>query len=314
MQSYLDFEKPVAELRREAQELRSENGNSRRAASMDAKADKLMAEIYANLSPWQKCQIARHQERPRCCNFIKGLLADSISLAGDRGFAEDQAVTGCLARFDDKPIIVIGHEKGNDTNSRLNHNFGMARPEGYRKAVRLMDLAERFRLPVVTLVDTPGAYPGKGAEERGQSEAIAQSIRRCLTLRVPIISIVIGEGGSGGAVAFAAADRTAMLEHAVYAVISPEGCASILWKDSGKTQEAAQALRLTAQDLMELQVIDRIIPEPSGGAQRDHDATIAAVREALREMLAEISRKRPETLIRERRKKFLKMGATGLSS
>ena len=281
MQSYLDFEKPVAELRREAEALRAQEDDEHRAAALEARADRLMASIYANLSPWQRCQIARHQDRPRCHHYIDTLCADPVSLAGDRGFAEDQAVIGCLARFDDKPIMVIGHEKGKDTNSRIRHNFGMARPEGYRKAVRLMDLAERFRLPVVTLVDTPGAYPGKGAEERGQSEAIAQSIRRCLTLRVPLIAIVIGEGGSGGAVAFAAADRTAMLEHSIYSVISPEGCASILWKDAGKTQEAAQALRLTAQDLLGLKVIDRVIAEPAGGAQRDSDAAISAVGDVL---------------------------------
>jgi len=235
-------------------------------------------------------------------------------LAGDRNFADDHAVMGGLARFDGRPVVVIGHEKGNDTKSRIERNFGMARPEGYRKAVRLMDMADKFGLPVVTLVDTPGAYPGKGAEERGQSEAIARATEKCLQLQVPLISVIIGEGGSGGAVAFATANRVAMLEHSVYSVISPEGCASILWKDAEKMREAAEALRLTAQDLHKLGVIDRIIAEPMGGAHRDRTTTIEAVGDALRTMLADLGSQKGAKLLADRRKKFLDMGAKGLAA
>jgi acetyl-CoA carboxylase carboxyl transferase subunit alpha len=258
--------------------------------------------------------VARHPDRPHCKDYIDALFTDYTPLAGDRNFAEDHAVMGGLARFNDQPVMVIGHEKGNDTKSRIERNFGMARPEGYRKAIRLMDMADRFRLPVITLVDTPGAYPGKGAEERGQAEAIARSTQKCLEIGVPLISVIIGEGGSGGAVAFATANRVAMLEHSVYSVISPEGCASILWKDAEKMREAAEALRLTAQDLQKLGVIDRIIKEPMGGAQRAPKETIEAVGKGIEAMLKELSGKKPEALVKDRRSKFLDMGSKGLAA
>ena len=269
---------------------------------------------YNNLTPWRKCQIARHPERPHCTDYIKALFSEFVPLAGDRNFADDQAVIGGLARFDDKPIVVIGHEKGSDTKSRIERNFGMARPEGYRKAIRLMELADKFGLPVITLVDTPGAYPGKGAEERGQSEAIARSTEKCLQIGVPFISVIIGEGGSGGAVAFATANRVAMLEHSVYSVISPEGCASILWKDAEKMREAAEALRLTAEDLFSLGISDKIIQEPIGGAHRNPEQAIESVRVAIGSMLSELKLKKPEDLVNERRKKFLKLGSKGLAA
>lgn len=256
--NYLDFEKPLAEIEGKAEELRAmARGNSEmdveaEAKALDKKAQDILKDLYKNLTPWRKCQVARHPDRPHCRDYINALFTEYTPLAGDRNFADDHAVMGGIARFNDRPVVVIGHEKGNDTKSRIEHNFGMARPEGYRKAVRLMDMADRFGLPVVTLVDTPGAYPGKGAEERGQSEAIARSTQKCLEIGVPLISVIIGEGGSGGAVAFATADHLAMLEHSIYSVISPEGCASILWKDAERMREAAEALRLTAQDLQKL--------------------------------------------------------------
>ncbi|MGB0497943.1 MAG: acetyl-CoA carboxylase carboxyltransferase subunit alpha [Rubricella sp.] len=318
MQSYLDFEKGLAEIEGKAAELRAlaeqdkEMDVKSEAAALDAKAATMLADLYKNLTPWRKTQVARHPGRPHTRDYIEALFTEYTPLAGDRNFAEDQAVMGGLARLDDRPVVVIGHEKGHDTATRIARNFGMARPEGYRKAVRLMDMADRFGLPVITLVDTPGAYPGKGAEERGQSEAIARSTEKCLSIRVPLVSVVIGEGGSGGAVAFATADRLAMLEHSIYSVISPEGCASILWKDAEKMREAAEALRLTAQDLKQLGVIDRIIREPVGGAQRDRDTTIRTVGKALAEMLKELDGKDGDTLRRERREKYLKMGSQGL--
>ena len=269
---------------------------------------------YKNLTPWRKCQIARHPERPHCRDYIKVLFSEFIPLAGDRNFADDQAVIGGLARFSDQPVVVIGHEKGSDTKSRIERNFGMARPEGYRKAIRLMELADKFGLPVITLVDTPGAYPGKGAEERGQSEAIARSTEKCLQIGVPIISIIIGEGGSGGAVAFATANKVAMLEHSIYSVISPEGCASILWKDAEKMREAAEALRLTADDLHRLGISDQIIDEPVGGAHRDPEQTIESVKSAISSMLSALISKKPKELINQRRKKFLKLGSKGLAA
>ena len=317
---YLEFEKPLAEIEGKAEELRamarSEQGAdvTKEAEALDRKAEAMLKDLYKDLNPWRKCQVARHPDRPHCKDYIDALFSEWTPLAGDRNFADDQAVMGGLARFQDRPVVVIGHEKGNDTKSRIERNFGMARPEGYRKAIRLMDMAHRFGLPVVTLVDTPGAYPGKGAEERGQAEAIARSTQKCLEIGVPLMSIVIGEGGSGGAVAFATANRVAMLEHSVYSVISPEGCASILWKDAEKMREAAEALRLTAQDLLKLGVIDRIIKEPLGGAQRDPKATIDAVGKALEAMLKDLSGKKPETLIRDRRQKFLDMGSKGLAA
>ncbi len=318
--NYLEFEKPLAEIEGKAEELRAlarankEMDVEKEALALDRKADVMLRDLYRDLTPWRKCQVARHQDRPHCKDYIDGLFSEYTSLAGDRNFADDHAVMGGLARFNDTPVMVIGHEKGNDTKTRIERNFGMARPEGYRKAIRLMDMADRFRLPVITLVDTPGAYPGKGAEERGQAEAIARSTAKCLEIGVPLISVVIGEGGSGGAVAFATANRVAMLEHSVYSVISPEGCASILWKDSEKMREAAEALRLTAQDLQKLGVIDRIVKEPMGGAQRGRKDTIDAVGKAIETMLKELSGKKPEVLIKDRRQKFLEMGSKGLAA
>ena len=318
--NYLDFEKPLAEIEGKAEELRAlarQNSGmdvEKEAAGLDRKAEQMLHDLYKDLNPWRKCQVARHPERPHCRDYIDALFTEWTPLAGDRNFAEDLAVMGGLARLNGKPVMVIGHEKGHDTKTRIEHNFGMARPEGYRKAIRLMDIADRFGLAVITLIDTPGAYPGKGAEERGQSEAIARSTQTCLRLRVPLVSVVIGEGGSGGAVAFATANRVLMLEHAVYSVISPEGCASILWKDAEKMREAAEALRLTAQDLMKLGVIDSIVPEPLGGAQRDRATTIAAVGKAIEKAVAELSGKSREKLLADRRRKFLDMGARGLAA
>ena len=299
MTNYLDFEKPLAEIEGKAEELRAmartneEMDVEAEAAALDRKASDMLVELYKSLTPWRKCQVARHPDRPHCQDYIKALFTEYTPLAGDRNFADDQAVMGGLARFNDTPVVVIGHEKGTDTKSRIERNFGMARPEGYRKAIRLMDLADRFGLPVITLVDTPGAYPGKGAEERGQSEAIARSTEMCLRIGVPLISIIIGEGGSGGAVAFASANRLAMLEHSIYSVISPEGCASILWKDAEKMREAAEALRLTAQDLTKLGVADKVINEPLGGAHRDPQAAIESVGRAIEQMLKQLSDKNP---------------------
>jgi acetyl-CoA carboxylase carboxyl transferase subunit alpha len=318
--NYLDFEKPLAEIEGKAEELRamarSNTGMDvdKEAEALDRKAESLLRDLYKSLSPWQKCLVARHPERPHCKQYIDALFSEFTPLAGDRNFAEDHAVMGGIARFNDMPVMVIGHEKGHDTKSRIERNFGMARPEGYRKAIRLMDMADRFRLPVITLVDTPGAYPGKGAEERGQAEAIARSTQKCLEIGVPLISVIIGEGGSGGAVAFATANRVAMLEHSVYSVISPEGCASILWKDAEKMREAAEALRLTAQDLQKLGVIDRIIKEPTGGAQRGPREAIEAVGKGIEAMLQEFAGKKPDAIMKERRAKFLDMGAKGLAA
>jgi len=317
---YLEFEKPLAEIEGKAEELRAlarENKDmdiSQEAEALDTKAKSMLKDLYKDLTPWRKCQVARHAERPHCVEYIEALFTDYTPLAGDRNFADDHAVMGGLARFEDRPVIVIGHEKGNDTKSRIEHNFGMARPEGYRKAIRLMEMADQFGLPVITLVDTPGAYPGKGAEERGQSEAIARSTEKCLQIGVPLVSMIIGEGGSGGAVAFATANRLAMLEHSIYSVISPEGCASILWKDAEKMREAAEALRLTAQDLKKLGVTDLIVPETLGGAHRDRTATIRSVGIAISEMLAELQGKDGEALIKDRRRKFLELGQKGLAA
>ncbi len=320
MTQYLDFEKPLAEIEGKAEELRAlARGNAEmdvtaEAAALDAKARALLEELYSALTPWRKCLVARHPERPHCVDYINALFKDYTPLAGDRNFADDHAVMGGLARFEDRAVVVIGHEKGNDTKSRIARNFGMARPEGYRKAIRLMDLAHRFRLPVITLVDTPGAYPGKGAEERGQSEAIARSTEKCLQLGVPLVSIIIGEGGSGGAVAFATANKVVMLEHSIYSVISPEGCASILWKDAEKMREAAEALRLTAQDLHQLGVADKIVTEPMGGAHREAPAAIQSVGEALSAILADLDGLSPDELIAQRRQKFLQLGNESLAA
>jgi acetyl-CoA carboxylase carboxyl transferase subunit alpha len=318
MQNYLDFEKGLAEIEGKAEELRAlarqdpEMKVEDEAQALDARAASMLADLYKNLTPWRKCQVARHPLRPHALDYIGALFSEYTPLAGDRAFGEDKAVVGGLARFRDRPVVVFGHEKGHDTGSRLERNFGMARPEGYRKAARLMRLAERFGLPVITLVDTAGAYPGKGAEERGQAEAIARSTEQELALRVPTLSVIIGEGGSGGAVAFATADRVAMLEHSVYSVISPEGCASILWKNAEKTREAAEALRLTAQDLMKLGVIDRIVPEPLGGAQRDRNLTLQRVGQAVEDLLAELDGMSAGDRLQARRRKYLEMGAQGL--
>ena len=320
MTQYLDFEKPLAEIEGKAEELRAlaraneEMDITEEAKALDAKAAKILDDLYGSLTPWRKCQVARHPERPHCKNYIEALFTEYTPLAGDRNFADDLAVMGGLARFNDQPVVVIGHEKGNDTKSRIERNFGMARPEGYRKAVRLMELAGKFNLPVITLVDTPGAYPGKGAEERGQSEAIARSTEKCLQIGVPLVSVIIGEGGSGGAVAFATANRVAMMEHSVYSVITPEGCASILWKDSEKMREAAEAMRLTANDLHKLGVTDQIIPEPKGGAHRDPKAAIESVRLAITDMLKELSAKDAKALIADRRRKYLDIGGKGLAA
>ncbi|KAE9632499.1 acetyl-CoA carboxylase carboxyltransferase subunit alpha [Parasedimentitalea maritima] len=320
MTQYLNFEKPLAEIEGKAEELRAlaraneEMDIEAEAEALDAKAEQLLVDLYKDLTPWRKCQVARHPERPHCKDYIKALFTEYTPLAGDRNFADDHAVMGGLARFNDQPVMVIGHEKGSDTKSRIERNFGMARPEGYRKAIRLLQMADKFGLPVITLVDTPGAYPGKGAEERGQSEAIARSTEACLQIGVPLISVVIGEGGSGGAVAFATANRVAMLEHSVYSVISPEGCASILWKDAEKMREAAEALRLTAQDLQELGVADYVVNEPNGGAHRDAETAIAAVGDAIQNLLDEMKAMDGPALIKDRQQKYLDLGSKGLAA
>jgi len=320
MPTYLEFEKPLAEIEKKAQELRAlARSNDKmdvaeEAAALDKKATIMLKDIYKTLSPWNKCQVARHPDRPHCRDYIEALFSEYTPLAGDRNFADDHAVMGGLGRLNDMPVMIIGLEKGFDTKTRIERNFGMARPEGYRKAIRLMELADKFSIPVITLVDTPGAYPGRGAEERGQSEAIARSTEKCLQIKVPSVSVIIGEGGSGGAVALATANRLLMLENSVYSVISPEGCASILWKDAEKMREAAEALRLTAQDLYKLGVADSIIKEPLGGAQRDRAATIASVGKILEKTLKELSKKKPAALVKDRRDKFLKVGSKGLAA
>ena len=319
MTNYLEFERPLAEIEGKAEELRAMGRDNEsmdveaEAKALDKKASDMLGELYAKLTPWRKCQVARHADRPHCKDYIQELFQEYTPLAGDRNFADDHSIMGGLARLGDRPVMVIGHEKGSDTKSRIARNFGMARPEGYRKAVRLMDLANRFGLPVISLIDTPGAYPGKGAEERGQSEAIARSTEKCLQLKVPLISVIIGEGGSGGAVALATANRLVMLEHSIYSVISPEGCASILWKDAEKMREAAEALRLTAQDLKNLGICDQIISEPKGGAHRDCKAAMQAVGATLKKILDELGKKSPDGLMKDRQQKFLDMGTKGLA-
>ena len=313
MVTFLDFEKPIAELDARVAELRetAESGSINISAEIDrlqAKADKLLRDTYAKLTPWQKTQVARHPERPHFKDYVATLIDGFIPLAGDRNFGDDQAIIGGFGRLAGRRIMLIGHEKGDDTASRLRHNFGMAKPEGYRKAIRLMRLAERFGLPVVTLVDTPGAFPGVQAEERGQAEAIARSTEECLSLTVPIVSVIVGEGGSGGAIALAAANRVLMLEHSVYAVISPEGCASILWRTAEKAAEAAEAMRVTAADLQQLGVIDRIVPEPVGGAHRAPAEAMAVLGDAIGEELASFEGMTGESLRSERRARFLAIG------
>ena len=310
MQTYLDFEKPIAELETRVSELRetASSGDLDLEAEIDkleAKSAKLLRETYAKLTPWQKAQVARHPERPHFKDYIAGLADDFMPLAGDRSFADDPAILGGLARIEGHRVMLIGHEKGDDTASRLKHNFGMAKPEGYRKAIRLMRLAGRFGLPVLSLVDTPGAFPGVQAEERGQAEAIARSTEECLSLKVPVISVIVGEGGSGGAVAIAAANRVLMFEHAVYSVISPEGCASILWRTADKAADAAEAMKITAQDLLSLGVVDRIVSEPVGGAHRDPQGAIKGLKEAILEELSGCSALGGEELLKQRRAKYL---------
>jgi acetyl-CoA carboxylase carboxyl transferase subunit alpha len=313
MLTYLDFEKPVAELETRVRELRetADNGELDIQSEVDklqAKASKLLTDTYSKLSPWQKAQVARHPERPHFKDYVAGLTDEFIPLAGDRAFAEDSAIIGGFATIEGRKVMLLGQEKGEDTASRLRHNFGMAKPEGYRKAIRLMRLANRFGLPVVSLVDTPGAFPGVEAEERGQAEAIARSTEECLQLTVPIVAAIVGEGGSGGAVAIATANRVLMFEHAIYSVISPEGCASILWRTADKAADAAEAMRITANDLLALGVVDRIIPEPVGGAQRDPQAAIANLKAALVEELKGCSAMKPKQLLEQRRAKFLAIG------
>jgi acetyl-CoA carboxylase carboxyl transferase subunit alpha len=313
MQNYLDFEKPIAELETRVRELRDTANNSdididAEVSRLETKANKLLKDTYAKLTPWQKAQVARHPDRPHFKDFISGIAQDFLPLAGDRSFADDPAIVGGLARIDGRRVLLLGHEKGEDTASRLKHNFGMAKPEGYRKAIRLMQLADQFAIPVVTLVDTPGAFPGVQAEERGQAEAIARSTQECLELKVPMIAVIVGEGGSGGAVAIATANRVLMLENAVYSVISPEGCASILWRTADKAAEAAEAMKITAADLQALGIVDRIVDEPLGGAHRDPDAAIGALKGALVEELDGCSKLGPDELRAQRRAKFLAIG------
>jgi len=314
LRSYLDFEKPVAELEAKVEELRA-MGEGNNAVAIDddvvrleAKAAAALKEIYENLTPWQKTQVARHPQRPHCLDYVQGLITDFTPLAGDRKFGEDEAIVGGFGRFKGESVCVLGHEKGSDTESRLKHNFGMARPEGYRKAVRLMEMAERFNIPLISLVDTAGAYPGIGAEERGQAEAIARSTDVCLGLGVPNVAVILGEGGSGGAIALATANRVLMLEHAIYSVISPEGAASILWRDTTKAQDAATNMKITAQDMVRFGVIDTIIAEPTGGAHRDATAAISATGDAIANALNELKGLDAAAIRKQRREKFLDMG------
>ena len=312
MQTYLEFEKPIAELETRVSELRdtAQSGEldlDAEIGKLEAKSAKLLRDTYAKLTPWQKAQVARHPERPHFKDYVAGLTEDFLALAGDRAFADDPAILGGLATIDGHRVMLIGHEKGDDTASRLKHNFGMAKPEGYRKAIRLMRLADRFGIPVVSLVDTPGAFPGVQAEERGQAEAIARSTEECLSLKVPLIAVIVGEGGSGGAVAIAAANRVLMFEHAVYSVISPEGCASILWRTADKAADAAEAMKITAQDLLSLGVTDRIVDEPLGGAHRDPQGAIANLKAAILEELTGCSALGGDELLKQRRAKYLAM-------
>lgn len=315
VRTYLDFEKPIAELESKVAELEALSSDDTGAMSiteevtkLQQKAHQALVDTYAKLTPWQKTQVARHPDRPHCLDYVKALIQDFTPLAGDRYFAEDAAIMGGLGRFRERSVVVIGHEKGSDTESRIRHNFGMARPEGYRKAVRLMDLADKFGLPVITLVDTAGAYPGIGAEERGQAEAIARSTDRCLALGVPMVAVVIGEGGSGGAVAIATANRILMLEHAIYTVASPEAAATILWRDSARAIDAATGMKITAQDLKALGVIDVIITEPVGGAHRDPTMIFKRTGDAIAKALSEFVGMSPEAIRRQRRDRFLAIG------
>ena len=314
MISYLEFEKPVAAIDAKIAELRvaaGEDGSvdiSKELARLEKKSGELLTAAYSSLSPWQKTQVARHPARPHFRDYVAHAFAEFIPLGGDRNYGDDEAIMGGLAMLDGRKIMLIGHEKGNDTQSRIRHNFGMGKPEGYRKAIRLMEMADRFGLPVVTLVDTSGAFPGIEAEERGQAEAIARSTEACLALGVPMVAAIVGEGGSGGAVALASAERVLMFEHAVYSVISPEGCASILWRTAEKAPQAAEAMKMTAQDLVGLGVVDRIVPEPTGGAHRDPAAASAALAAALCEELDALAKRDPATLRTMREERFLAIG------
>ena len=312
---YLEFEKPIAELEHKIDELSQLSATSgsfeTEIAGLRKKAAQLRKKTYADLDPWMKTQVARHPDRPHLIDYLAGLFTDFVELKGDRQFGDDQAIMGGLARFRGQSVVVMGHEKGNDTASRLTHNFGMALPEGYRKAVRLMDMAEQFGLPVLTFVDTAGAYPGLGAEERGQAEAIARSTERGLTLGTPMIATVTGEGGSGGAIALAAANRVLMLEHSIYSVISPEGAAGILWRDGARARDAAMAMKITGPDLLELKIVDRVIPEPMGGAHADPQAAIKAVGDAVAEELQALSGLSPDALRKQRADRFYAIGRAG---
>jgi acetyl-CoA carboxylase carboxyl transferase subunit alpha len=318
MPTFLEFEKPIAELEGKIEELRhlanaDDMNIAEEVTKLQSKADKLLRQTYGKLTAWQKTLVARHPDRPHFGDYVGALVEDWTPLAGDRNFADDRAILGGLGRFRGRSVVLLGHEKGSDTASRVRHNFGMARPEGYRKSQRLMDMADRFRLPVVTLVDTPGAYPGVDAEARGQAEAIARAIETCLKIRVPLVAAIIGEGGSGGAIALAAGNRVLMLEHAVYSVISPEGCASILWRSSEQAKEAAEALKLTAEDLLKLGIIDEVVLEPLGGAHRDRARAIESLGDAIDVALSELCRHDGARLRAERREKFLAMGSKGLN-
>lgn len=314
LRTYLDFEKPILELEKKVEELKSleQNGSGPQIADeiakLEQKANAALVDTYSKLTPWQKTLVARHPERPHALEFIAELVEDFTPLAGDRYFAEDHAIVAGIGRFRGRSVMVMGHEKGSDTESRIKHNFGMAKPEGYRKAVRLMEMADRFNLPVLTFIDTPGAYPGIGAEERGQAEAIARSTDCCLSLGVPIVAVVVGEGGSGGAIAIATANRILMLEHAIYSVISPEGAASIIWRDANKREEAAMNMKITAQDLDQLGVIDQIIREPVGGAHRDKQSVIISTGNAIARALGEFDGKSADEIRKQRHERFLSIG------
>ena len=317
MQTYLDFEKTIAELESRIRDMKVlESGDEINIAEevrrLERKLDNLLRSTYSKLTSWQKIKVARHPDRPHLSDYIRNLFTDFMPLSGDRGFADDHAIIGGIGRFNGQTVMVVGHEKGNDTASRIKHNFGMARPEGFRKAIRLFHLADQLKMPIITFVDTAGAYPGIGAEERGQAEAIARSTEACLAVKVPLISVIVGEGGSGGAVALAVGNKVMMMEHAVYSVISPEGCASILWRTNEKAEDAANALKITAQDLHKLEVIDEVIPEPIGGAHRDHDQTMKTVGKAIDNALSEFSMISADKIKELRSKKFLNMGNIGL--
>ena len=317
MHNYLDFEKPLSDIEGKIRELRKVAGDgeiidtSSEIEKLEIKARDTLADLYSKLTPWQKTQVARHSDRPHFVDYAAALFEEFTPLAGDRKFANDEAIQAGLGRFRGQAVAVIGQEKGHDTKTRIRHNFGSARPEGYRKAVRILELADRFSLPVITLVDTSGAYPGIGAEERGQAEAIARSTEVCLKVKVPIISVILGEGGSGGAIAIATANRVFMLEHAIYSVISPEGAASILWRDATRAKDAATNMKITAQDLQALGIVDGIIKEPTGGAHRDAEAVIAATGDTIDKALQELMSKDADTLLAERRQKFLAIGRNG---